>query len=126
MKFQLVSEHLFWWPVKVKVPSGSRSGHFETQQIDMQFKAVSRDEARQIASERDSLESDDERVDHEDATLRRAIVGWKEETVTGEDGKPVPFSDEALDQALQMPWVRLAAYKAYADAISNGEASKGN
>lgn len=124
-KFVLKKEHTWKWPVKVRIPHPTRIGTFETHQIDMFFRAISNDEAKAISAELDLLTTDEEIDDHKDTVLRRAITGWDEQTVSDDEGNPIPFSTEALNEVLQFPWGRLAAYEAYGAAISGG-ASKGN
>ena len=56
--------------------------------------------------------------------LRRMVQGWSD--VTTPDGTPVPFTPEALEQAINNQLFRLAVFAAYRKAVTGGEALRGN
>ncbi len=54
--------------------------------------------------------------------LRRILIGW--EGIKDEDGKDVPFSDEAREQLIDIPFIRNAIGAAYNAAMMG--AKRGN
>jgi hypothetical protein len=47
------------------------------------------------------------------------LVGWS--GVTGDDGKEIPFSQKALHQLLEVPFLAVAVLKAYMDSIKGAK-----
>jgi hypothetical protein len=47
------------------------------------------------------------------------LVGWS--GVTGDDGKEIPFSQKALQQLLEVPFLAVAVLKAYMDSIKGAK-----
>ena len=123
-KFILAKEHLYWWPVEIKLPDPNRAGHFQTQKFQMLFLAMPTDEARALTKEIEALPAD-QQADREHEHLIRVCRNWNEDVV-GEDKKPVPFSEDGLRQALQFPWFRQGLYTAYLNSLRGEEARKGN
>lgn len=48
------------------------------------------------------------------------LLDWRE--VTGEDGQPLPFTPEARDALIDIPYVRIALMAAFVEA-NNGQAA---
>ncbi len=54
----------------------------------------------------------------------RLLVGWSE--IVGEDGQPLPYSEEAKASILDLPHVRRAVLKAYGDSLGGRAARRKN
>ncbi len=123
-KFRLVTEHLYWWPVEIKMPSATRSGAWDTHSFEAQFAAVPASEARKIAGEIAALASAEERAEREHAVLIGAVRDWR--NVVDDDDQPVPFSEDALRQAMELGWFRNGLYRAYFRSLVHDDARLGN
>lgn len=125
MKFVLTSEHVYWWPVKVKLPDPDqkRAGKLIEQEFTIQFAAMPEDEARELAAEIAALPQAEREARQHEAIL---VVsrGWA--GVFDENGEEVPFSAELLREAIRSPFFRLAIYNAYFASTSGEAARKGN
>jgi hypothetical protein len=115
MKFRLTSEHTYPWPISVTVPDPDKPGEVIEQKFVMTFRAMPLDEAQKLDDELAALPAR-EQVLRQDDVLRRVAIGWNEDVV-GDDNKPIPFSTEALEQAIQLSWFRLATYRGYRDSL---------
>lgn len=120
----MTTEYLYWWPVEVKIPDQNRAGHFETQKFKMRFLAMPSDEGDAMRKEIAAL-PEEEQEERQDELLMRVCRDWDEDVVD-ERGQPVPFSKEALQQALRFPWNRIGIYGAYARSLTGQEARRGN
>lgn len=123
MKLVLTKKHLYWWPVTVSVPHPDQghAGEMIEMTFRMRFEALPRDEARALYEQARALPAGEaEAQSHAD--LMRVVRGWDEDVVD-DDGKPVPFTAEALQQLLQISWYRIGVYRAWA-ASQVGEAAK--
>jgi hypothetical protein len=103
--FTLAKEWRFAWPVSVPIP-----GQAEAQQFQAQFRVLPQSRIEALAADPAAL-------------LREAITGWG--MIRDEAGTDVPFSPEARDALLDLPFVLLALANAYADAMS-GQAQRKN
>lgn len=123
MKFVLTKKHLYWWPVTVSVPhpDQERAGEMLEMTFRMQFESLPRDEAKALYERIGALPAGEaEAQSHAD--LMRVVKGWDDDVVD-DDGRPVPFSAEALQQLLQISWYRIGVYRAWA-ASQVGEATR--
>lgn len=113
--FIVKKEHEYEWPVDVKVPSDKLPGHYDVQRFFARFRALPTSEAQALREALDALPEDERRAQAHDL-LHRVMVGWRE--IQGEDGQPLPYSAEALDQACEVPYVAVALYEAYGASIT--------
>lgn len=123
--FKLTSSHRFWATAIASIPSEATPDQKDAQSFRVLFELMPKDES---ASAVDAMEvamrSGAVAVEEQErAQLVRVVKGWDD--VIGDDGEPVVFSAEALDQALRFPWFRSAVTEAYVRSIS-GEAQRGN
>ncbi len=126
MKFVLVSEHVYWWPVKVKLPDPDpkRAGKTITQEFEMQFVAIPTDEARALADEIAGLPPEEREAREYDLMLR-ACRDWR--GVYNEDGsEEILFHVDLLKDMLQIGFYRAAILRAYGDSLTGEAARKGN
>ena len=63
-------------------------------------------------------------TDHGIRQVKRVVRNW--DGVVDDDGKPVPFTPEALEQALQHAWFRAGINKALSESQNGEEARQGN
>ena len=122
MTFRMTSEHLYWWPVSVKVPRTERdkAGKYDTMTLKLQFSAIGSDEAEALRKEIAAL-PEDEQAERQHDHMKKVIRDWAE--VVDDDNAPIPFSMDVFMQAMQRSWFRLGVYQAYSDSIS-GEGAR--
>lgn len=105
--FKIVQNPTYSWPVTVELPTDG--GKTEKATFDAEFKRLTQsrvDEIRQAV----------ERGEMRDADLaREALVGWS--GVVDADG-PVPYSEKARDQLLDIPMVSTAIVMALLNSLS--------
>lgn len=116
--FDVSARPLFWWPVKVRMPSQSRPGEIDVQAFEMQFEAVDASAGEEILAEVQALTSHDDLLAHRHDFLVRVSHDWR--GIAGD----VPFSAEALRRALDFKPLRDAVDQAYSDAMSGKAAAK--
>lgn len=124
MKFRLTAEHVYDWPVTVSIPDPDKPGEVIEQGFKMRFRAMPRDEAEALDAEIASLPPR-EAMKREDDVLRRVCLGW-DDAVIDDAGKAVPFSSEALEQAMRFSWFRIGCYRAYRQSLQGEAAKRGN
>lgn len=121
--FKLTHDHVYWWPVEVKVPDPNRPGRTMRQAFEMLFEAVPPAELERLDGE--SADAPPRgRLDGERRLLARVCRDWR--NVVGPDDQPLTFTPEALDAAIGQPWFRLAVMTAYARSLTGEEARLGN
>ncbi|HEY5209305.1 MAG TPA: hypothetical protein VIJ42_07660, partial [Stellaceae bacterium] len=122
--FKLAQRRLFWWPVNVVMPDPAQAGKTITETFEMQFEALSLDQANELQNEIEQIGDRAELRARQFDFLKRVCVGWRD--IVDGDGKTVPFSPEALHAAIQFSWYRDAVMRAYQKAIGTDEARAGN
>jgi hypothetical protein len=115
-KFVLQDDITFDWPVDVAIPTERVPGTHEQHRFTVKFRALPVEEARALAAEVESTAATADREGRQDAMLQKVVAGWSD--VLTPEGAEVPFTPAALERLVAWPWVRLALYRAYADAIS--------
>jgi hypothetical protein len=112
MSFVLKQSDTYTWPVAFDVPVDG--GRHERQTFDGQFKRLPQSKVGPMLAELARLEDlgDLERMNELATDL---IVGWS--GVTDDAGKEIPFSQKALAQMLEVPFLAVAVLKAYMDSI---------
>ncbi len=118
--FKVTKEHTFWWPVKVRLPDPDKAGAIKEETFNMRFRALAADRAKAI--EADNANADI--IDRSIASILEVALDWSD--VVDDDRNPVPFTPEALTDALLYPFVRDGIVAAYAAAISGQAARQGN
>lgn len=106
----------FWWPVKLPIPT---DGDYVLARLDVLFAALPQAEIDRMRGV-GLAEGEQAPSDREIAV--RVVRGWRD--LQGEDGNPVPFSAEALEQLLQTPAMRTAIVMTYLAAASGLAARK--
>lgn len=117
--FTLVSQHLFWWPVTVRMPDPIETGRINSHTFEMRFEATPQEEAIAYQEELAALPLADQ-ARRQNEQLMRVAKGWRE--VVDESGNAVPFSVESLKAAMQFTWFREGVWTAYMDGLSGTEA----
>ncbi|QAX29270.1 hypothetical protein [Leisingera sp. NJS204] len=97
--FNVLENPTFTRPVKVQVPKGDS---VEEQTFKATFNAL--DDA-----ETDGLSMID--TDSTKEFLRRAVLTMDE--LAGENGKPIPYSEDTREAVLSKPYARIALMAAY-------------
>lgn len=59
--------------------------------------------------------------------LRKVVDSWDEDSnITDDNDQPMPFSPEALDDLLNLPYAVVGLVKSYREAIEGKQGAKGN
>lgn len=124
MKFVLTREHVYTWPITVSIPDPDKPGEIVEQKFNMTFRALPIDEAEKLDAEIQALPVEQQAARQHDH-LRRLAQGWDDQVV-GDDGKPVPFSTEALELAMVHSWFRIGVMSAYRQSLQGRAAQQGN
>ena len=116
MAFVLKQSDNYVWPVTFDIPVDG--GRHERQTFDGEFKRLPQSQVGPMVAELTKLEylGDLDRITE---IARELLVGWS--GVTGDDGKEVPYSQKALDQLLEVPFLAVAVLKAYMDSIKGAK-----
>lgn len=108
--FKIAQTATYTWPVSVEFPTDG--GRNEKASFDVEYKRLSQTRLNEI---RDSIE----KGTITDADLaREAITGWS--GITDADG-PVPYSETARDQLLDIPMVASAIVMALFSSIAGAK-----
>lgn len=106
----------FWWTVRVPVPV---DGDYQVAELDVLFEPKGQDRIDQM---RGLAPLPDGQVLTEAAICREVVKGWKR--LQAEDGQDVPFSPQALEQALAAPLLRASMVATYLAAMTGMAARK--
>lgn len=108
--FKIVQNPTYTWPVTVEFPSDG--GRTEKSSFDAEFKRITQSRLNEI---RDSIE----KGTITDLDLaREVVVGWSGVT---EDQGPMPYSEAARDQLLEIPLVAASIVMAFFGSISGAK-----
>lgn len=116
MPFVLSQSDSYIWPVTVEIPIDG--GRFDRQTFDAEFKRLPQSKVAPMVAELSRLDDlgDLSRITEVAADL---VIGWS--GVTGDDGKDIPYSQKALEQLLEVPFLAVAVLKAYMDSIKGAK-----
>ena len=124
MQFKLAKTYRYWWPVKLRVPDPATPGSFTDQELRVEFEPLPQEELTAAQEESAALTTLREVTAHGIRQVKRVVRNW--DGVVDDAGNPVPFSDGALEQALQHAWFRAGLQKALADSQNGAAARLGN
>lgn len=126
VKFVVTEQHLYWWPVKVRMPNPDprRAGDVQEFAFKVQFEAIGTEEADQIFAEGNALPAD-ERARHQHDLLVRVTKGWNEDIID-EEKQPVEFTEGTLRKLLDMGWFAAALWRAWGESMRSEGGRKGN
>ena len=124
MQFKLAKTYRYWWPVTVQIPDPETPGKIIEQQLKIEFEPMAQTDLTTAQEESAKLKTLREVTDHGIRQIKRVICNW--DGVVDDDGKPVPFTAEALEQALQHAWFRTGINKALSESQNGEEARQGN
>lgn len=124
MQFILAATATFWWPMFVRVPDPAQAGAITEQELKVQLIWIDEDE--QLAREAAVLKIQDvqEQVKASRELIADRVTGW--DGVVDGKGEPVPFSREALLQALKQSWFKAGLIRAVKEASAGEAARLGN
>jgi hypothetical protein len=116
MAFVLKQSDTYTWPVTFDVPVDG--GRHERQTFDGEFKRLPQSKIGPMVAELQRLEDlgDLERITD---ISRDVLVGWS--GINDDNNKEIPFSQKALDQLLEVPFLAVAVLKAYMDSIKGAK-----
>jgi hypothetical protein len=116
MAFVLKQSDTYIWPITFDVPVDG--GRHERQTFDGEFKRLSQSKIAPMVAELQKLEDLGD-LDRITEIAGELLVGWS--GVTGDDSKEIPFSQKALDQLLEVPFLAVAVLKSYMDSIKGAK-----
>ena len=105
--FKLNQSTTYTWPVSVNIPTNG--GQYDKQTFDGVFKRITDARLKEIRAAIEADQITDAQF------VRELMVDWKGVT---DDGSDVPFSQEALDQMLNIPGVAAAVVVAVVESLS--------
>ena len=116
MAFVLKQSDTYSWPVSFDVPVDG--GRHERQTFDGEFKRLPQSKIGPMVAE---LQKVDDLGELERITeiAKDVLVGWS--GINDDDGKEMPFSQKALEQLLEVPFLAVAVLKAYMDSIKGAK-----
>ena len=116
MAFVLKQSDTYSWPVSFDVPVDG--GRHERQTFDGEFKRLPQSKIGPMVAE---LQKVDDLGELERITeiAKDVLVGWS--GINDDDGKEMPFSQKALEQLLEVPFLAVAVLKAYVDSIKGAK-----
>jgi hypothetical protein len=116
MAFVLKQSDTYTWPVTFDVPVDG--GRHERQTFDGEFKRLPQSKIGPMVAELQRLEDlgDLERITD---ISRDVLVGWS--GINDDNNKEIPYSQKALDQLLEVPFLAVAVLKAYMDSIKGAK-----
>lgn len=124
MQFKLAPTYRYWWPVTLLVPDPANAGKIVQQEMKAEFEPLPQDELTAAQEESVSLTTMRDVTDHGIRQVKRVVRNW--DGVVDDAGNPVPFSEAALEQALQHAWFRKGIQKALVESQNGEEARLGN
>ena len=116
MSFVLKQSDTYSWPVTFDVPVDG--GRHERQTFDGEFKRMPQSKIGPMVAELGRLEDLGE-LDRITEIAADVLVGWS--GVSDDNGKELPFSQKALEQLLEVPFLAVAVLKAYMDSIKGAK-----
>jgi hypothetical protein len=116
MAFVLKQSDTYTWPVTFDIPVDG--GRHERQTFDGEFKRLPQSKIGPMVAELQRLEDlgDLERITD---ISRDVLVGWS--GINDDNNKEIPYSQKALDQLLEVPFLAVAVLKAYMDSIKGAK-----
>jgi len=130
----------YHWPVDVKVPvmNADGEGEFDTHRFTGHFKHLSMTEANALLakaqekidqltaeaaeSEVSALRTSEIIANHQIDLYADIWLGWGDD-LTGEDGQPLPYTEDTKRQLLGQKMIREAVMKAHQES-QGGEAAR--
>ena len=116
MAFVLKQSSSYSWPVSFDVPVDG--GRHERQTFDGEFKRLPQSKIGPMVAELGKLEDLGE-LDRITEIASDVLIGWS--GINDDDGKEIPFSQKALEQLLEVPFLAVAVLKAYMDSIKGAK-----
>jgi len=105
--FKITQDPTYTWPVSIEFPTDG--GKVEKATFDAEFKRLTQsrvDEIRQAVERNDMRDID---------LAREALVGW---SGIVDNGGPVPYSESARDQLLEIPMVATSIVVALLNSLA--------
>jgi hypothetical protein len=114
--FVLKQSDTYTWPVAFDVPVDG--GRHERQTFDGEFKRLPQSKVGPMVAELQRLEDLGD-LDRITEIASGVLVGWS--GINDDAGKEIPFSQKALDQLLEVPFLAVAVLKAYMDSLKGAK-----
>ena len=124
MKFTLSKTIRYWWPVTVSIPDPANPGKCIKQTLKVLFEPKNQDAAISAYKHLEEIPDVHDRLVAERDMLAGVVKDWAD--VVDDDQTPMPFSQEALNAALQQGWFRTGLNRALTESLTGEEARLGN
>jgi len=108
MAIKLAAKKTILWPTTINVPTDG--GRTIAETFDVEYRVLTQAELVELDG-KDMLEL--------------TVVGWPKGP-KGEDGEPVPFSEEAKRELLQVTYARAGMFNAYSEIQVGRAAARKN
>ena len=116
MGFVLKQSDTYSWPVSFDIPVDG--GRHEKQTFDGEFKRLPQSKVGPMVAELQKVEDLGE-LERITEIAKDVLVGWS--GINDDESKEIPFSQKALDQLLEVPFLAVAVLKAYMDSIKGAK-----
>lgn len=102
--------------VTVRAPDPEIADKIVEQTFTAHYRVLTNSEMKAFDAGRAKLSPEEQAADPY-ALQKLVLVGWGEDVV-GDDGKPVPFSKEALERALDFPWFATSVREEFLNGMA--------
>jgi len=119
MAFVLSKSATYIWPVRISLATDGGKKTVET--LDVEFRRLPQSRITELVQQARAAErgrDDDAALDDREAA-REIIAGW--DGVVDDSGKPIPFSEAALGQLLEIPTVAGQIVQAWFESLKEGK-----
>lgn len=113
MSFVIKQSANYIWPVAVEFPGDG--GKVIRQTFDAKFKRLSQTRLKELGEQLTAGDLDDV------AVAAEVLIGWPEGAIKDDEGEPIPFSDSALNELLDVPKVASAIVLAFYDSLAGAK-----
>jgi hypothetical protein len=119
MAFVLSKSDTYDWPVRITLATDGGKRTVET--LDVNFRRLPQSRITELVKQARAAElgRDDDVVMDDREAAREIIAGW--DGVVDDAGKPVPYSEAALAQLLEIPTVAGQIVTAWFESLKEGK-----
>ena len=119
MAFVLSKSDTYDWPVRITLATDGGKRTVET--LDVNFRRLPQSRITELVKQASAAElgRDDDVVMDDREAAREIIAGW--DGVVDDAGKPVPYSEAALVQLLEIPTVAGQIVTAWFESLKEGK-----
>jgi hypothetical protein len=117
MPFKLSQKPTYEWPVPLVIPTDN--GKRIKSNFDAEFRRLTQTRINELVRDARQFERgrlyDEETEAMDQSTAREILAGWS--GIVDDEGEPVPYSEAALNQLLEIPTVAAQIVRAWFESI---------